>query len=63
MLHAKYQTTTNKREYCEFLKRSQAVAKECADEYAIVTYNLAVAKITNSDLNSPKVDDCFIQFG
>ena len=47
----------------EFLKRSQAVAKECADEYAIVTYNLAVAKITNSDLNSRKVDDCFIQFG
>ena len=47
----------------EFLKRSQAVAKECADEYAIVTYNLAVAKITNSDLNSQKVDDCFIQFG
>ena len=42
MLHAEYQATTNKRGCCE---RSQAVAKECGDKYAIVTYDLAVAKI------------------
>ena len=29
----------------ETLKRSQADAKECVDKYAIVTYDLAVAKI------------------
>ena len=29
----------------EALKRSQAVAKECGDKHAIVTYDLAVAKI------------------
>ena len=29
----------------ETLKRSQAVAKECGDKYAIVTYGLAAAKI------------------
>ena len=42
MLHAEYQATTDKRVCCE---RSQAVAKECGDKYAIVTYDLAVAKI------------------
>ena len=29
----------------ETLNRSQAVAKECGDKYAIVTYGLAAAKI------------------
>ena len=50
----------------ETLKRSQAVvAKECGDKYAIVTYDLAVAKIAKQIQiqNSPKCDDCFIQFG
>ena len=42
MLHAEYQATTNKRGCCE---RSQAVAKECGDKYAIVTYGLAAAKV------------------
>ena len=49
----------------ETLKRSQAVAKESADKYAIVTYDLAVAKIARQIQiqNSPKCDDWFIQFG
>ena len=49
----------------ETLKRSQAVAKECGDKYVIVTYDLAVAKIVRQIQiqNSPKFDDCFIQFG
>ena len=49
----------------ETLKRSQAVAKECGDKYVIVTYDLAVAKIARQIQiqNSPKFDDCFIQFG
>ena len=49
----------------ETLKRSQAVAKECGDEYVIVTYDLVVAKIARQIQiqNSPKFDDCFIQFG
>ena len=48
----------------ETLKRSQAVAKECGDKYAIVTYDLAVAKIARQIQiqNSPKFGDCFIQF-
>ena len=49
----------------ETLKRSQADAKECVDKYAIVTYDLAVAKITRQIQiqNSPEFDDCFIQSG
>ena len=49
----------------ETLKRSQAVAKECGDKYAIVTYDLAVAKTARQIQiqNSPKFDDCFIQLG
>ena len=49
----------------ETLKWSQAVAKECGDKYAIVTYDLAVAKIARQiqTQNSPKFDECFIQFG
>ena len=47
----------------ETSKRSQAVvAKECGDKYAIVKYDLAVAKIAKQIQiqNSPKCDDCFI---
>ena len=49
----------------ETLKRSQAVTNECGDKYAIVTYDLAVATIAKQIQiqNSPKIDDCFIQFG
>ena len=49
----------------ESLKRSHAVAKEGADKYAIVTYDLAVAKIARQIQiqNSPKFDDWFLQFG
>ena len=50
----------------ETSKRSQAVvAKECGDKYAIAKYDLAVAKIAKQIQiqNSPKCDDCFIQFG
>ena len=49
----------------ETLKRSQTVAEKCNDKYAIVTYALAVAKISKQIhiQNSPKFDDCFVQFG
>ena len=45
-------------------KRSQVVAKECGDKYSIVTYDLVVAKIARQIQiqNSPKCDDCFMQF-
>ena len=48
----------------ETLKRSQAVAKECGDQYTIVIYNLAVAKIVRQIQiqNSPKFDNFFIQW-
>ena len=66
MLHAEYQATTNKRECMKkTLNRSQAVAKECGNKYAIVTYDLAAAKIGRQIQiqSSPKLDDCFIQLG
>ena len=46
----------------ETLKISQAVAKECGDKYAIITYDLAVAKIARQikTQNSPEFTDCFI---
>ena len=49
----------------ETLKRSQAVAKECGDKYAIVTSDSAVAKTARQIhiQNSSKFDDCFIKFG
>ena len=49
----------------EILKRSQAFAKECSDKNAIVTYDLAVAKIARQIQiqNSPKFDESFIHFG
>ena len=49
----------------ETLKRSQADAKKYVDKYAIVTYDLAVAKMARQIQiqNSPEFDDCFIQSG
>ena len=49
----------------ETLKRSQEVAKKCGDKYAIATSDLAVPKTARQIhiQNSPKFDDCFIQFG
>ena len=49
----------------EPLKRSQAVVKKCGDEYAIVTYDLAAAKVARQIQiqNSPEFDDCCIHFG
>ena len=46
----------------ETLKISQAVAKECGDKYAIITYDLAVVKIARQIKiqNSPEFTDCFI---
>ena len=49
----------------ETLKRSQAAAKKCGNKYSIVTYELAVAKITSQIQiqNSLEFNDCLIQFG
>ena len=49
----------------EPLKGSQVVAKKCGDEYATVTYELAVAKIPKQIpiQNSPVFYDCSIHFG
>lgn len=45
----------------ETIKRSQVVAKECGDEYAIVTYDSVVAEIrkTNSDSKFSRVSCLF----
>ena len=49
----------------EILKRSQAVAKECDDKYAIVIYDLAVVKTARhiKIQNSPEFDERFIGLG
>lgn len=49
----------------ETLRRSQKVSKECNENYAIVTYDLAVAKIAKQIQNeeSPTFDDVFVMFG
>ena len=49
----------------EILKRSQAVAKECDDKYAIVIYDLAVVKTARhiQIQNSPEFDERFIGLG
>ena len=49
----------------EILKRLQRVIKEWVNKYAIVTYDLAVAKIARQIQiqNSPEFHACFIQFG
>ena len=47
------------------MKRSQAVSRECRQKNTIVTYDLAIAKITKQIKfeNSPQFDDVFIMFG
>lgn len=49
----------------ETLKRSQQVAKECNETYAIVHYDLAIAKqaLKIQDKEAPKFDNVFICFG
>ena len=49
----------------ETLKRSQAVAKECGEEFALVTYDLAIAKpaLQIQIDKAPNFDNVFICFG
>ena len=49
----------------QILKISQEVATDCGDEFALLMYNLACAKIAGHIQieESPKFDKCFIQFG
>ena len=47
------------------LKISQEVVKECGDAFALVSYDLAVAKIARQIQleREPEFDDCFVMFG
>ena len=49
----------------ETLVRSQAVAKECGQSQALVTYDLAIAKIAKKIQceSSPEFDNVFVMFG
>ena len=49
----------------ETLRRSQIVAEECHEDYALVTYDLAVAKIAKQiqATEKPQFDNIFIMFG
>ena len=49
----------------ETLKRSQIVAKECGQKYALVTYDLTIAKIAKRIhcKETPQFDNAFIMFG
>ena len=49
----------------ETMNRSQKVAAECGDDYALVTYDLAIAKIAKQiqDAERPLFDNVFIMFG
>ena len=49
----------------ETMRISQKVAKECQQPYAIVTYDLAVAKLALKiqDEDAPQYDNVFICFG
>jgi len=49
----------------ETLVRSQKVASECGETYAIVTYDLAIAKpaLQIQAQESPKFDNVFVCFG
>ena len=49
----------------ETLKRSQSVSKACGEEFTLITYDLAVAKIAKQlqCAESPTFDDIFIMFG
>ena len=49
----------------EMLRVSQKVAEECGEQYAIVTYDLAIAKpaLQIQAQESPTFDNVFICFG
>ena len=49
----------------ETLKRSQSVAEACGEKYALVTYDLALAKIAMQiqAAESPAFDNVFVMFG
>ena len=49
----------------ETLRRSQIVASECNEPYALVTRDLAVAKIAKQiqDTEKPLFENVFIMFG
>ena len=49
----------------ETLRRSQLVSAACHQEYTVVTYDLAVAKLAKQiqDAESPEFDKVFIMFG
>ena len=49
----------------ETLKQSQKIAEECGEDHALVTYDLAVAKIAKQiqDAEQPSFDNIFIMFG
>ena len=49
----------------ETLRRSQILAHECNEDHALVTYDLAVAKIAKQiqDAEKPQFDNVFIMFG
>ncbi len=56
---------TRKDVIAETLKISQQVAKECGDDYTVVTYDLAAAKpaIQIQEVEHPRFDNVFICFG
>ena len=47
------------------MKRSKLVAKNCNQQYVIVTYDLAIAKVAKQlqSEESPPFDDVFVMFG
>ena len=49
----------------ETMRKSQAVAEECGEQYAVVTYDLAIAKpaLQIQNQESPTYDNVFICFG
>ena len=64
MNHIRYPPTRND-VVKEMMVRSQAVSKECEQQYMVVTYDLAVAKVARKiqSEESPLFDDMFIMFG
>ena len=49
----------------ETMRRSQVIAKECGEKYALVTYDLAVAKIAKQiqSTEAPLFENVFVMFG
>ena len=49
----------------ETMKRSQAVSKDCGQQFTVVTYDLAIAKVAKQlqSTEAPEFDDMFIMFG